>query len=372
MIKSLISPAIRYAIRNIASFLRERLDRARLWNWKKHRLVTQGDNPYEIVYTGRSKSLVIAKSLLRADNSNVTRISNIDLYNRTVFVSEFPMPGSLRVPWSLRTVITLGKPIEEIRSGFGNELRKRIRKYQNKYHTQQALLDDDINRAEREMLQPFAGARHGADCIPVDPKYVSEMARYGRLQLMLQDKDEVACQLSCATYWSGKRYWSMMRCGYSAAVFSDPKRLREVNTMNHYLEIEWAATNNYDYLDMQTSLGSPDDSILQWKRRWNSLLELRGQHGFFSIRLPRTGASQFLWHAPLFAVESRTLTLHLGLPNGPSDDEITARYREMGFGGLSKIYLHCARAPGENLLSTLYGYYKHLHTPPTIVCITSR
>ena len=83
------------------------------------------------------------------------------------------------------------------------------------------------------------------------------------------------------------------------------------------------------------------------------------------------GAAQFLWDSPLFAIERRKLTLHLGLPDGLSDDEISKRYREMGFAGLFKVYLHCAKRPGERLLETLRGYYAHQKSPPIVETIPS-
>jgi len=79
-----------------------------------------------------------------------------------------------------------------------------------------------------------------------------------------------------------------------------------------------------------------------------------------------------LWDAPLFAVEHRSLTLHLGLPEGPSDEEVANRYREMGFGGLSKVYLHCARQAGESLLDTLRSRYTHQKIPPVVVCVSCK
>ena len=81
--------------------------------------------------------------------------------------------------------------------------------------------------------------------------------------------------------------------------------------------------------------------------------------------------AQFLWETPLFAVEGKKLTLHLGFPDGQSDEEVAERYREMGFGGLSKVYLHCAKAPPEQLLETLRARYGHLKVPPvmeSIIC----
>lgn len=65
-------------------------------------------------------------------------------------------------------------------------------------------------------------------------------------------------------------------------------------------------------------------------------------------------------------MEDGRLTLHLGVPEGPSDEEIASRYREMGFGGLSKVYLHCSRVPSPSLIETLRSRYAHLNPMPMI------
>jgi hypothetical protein len=96
-----------------------------------------------------------------------------------------------------------------------------------------------------------------------------------------------------------------------------------------------------------------------------------GNSVYFHIRLPKVGAAQFLWEAPLFAVECHKLTLHLGLPDGPSDEEFTNRYREMSFGGLHKVYLHCVKPPGEHILGMLLGLYAHHKFPPSVEIIAS-
>ena len=43
----------------------------------------------------------------------------------------------------------------------------------------------------------------------------------------------------------------------------------------------------------------------------------------------------------------------------------------MGFAGLFKVYLHCAKQPGERLLETLRGYYAHQKSPPIVETIPS-
>jgi hypothetical protein len=163
----------------------------------------------------------------------------------------------------------------------------------------------------------------------------------------------------------------MMMCGYPEAVYSDSKRLSETNTINHFLELEWALNNGFDHLDLENSPGHPDGKLLQWKRRWGGLLDMKRQHTCIHVRLPKVGAAQFLWNAPLFAIERHKLTLHLGLPDGPNDDDVMNRYGEMGFGGLSRVYLHCSRQPGNHLAETLRSLYRNLKSPPVLEIISS-
>lgn len=369
--QKLLSPSMRFELRNKAAWLRHQLNRACFWHWEISKFSFRDNSPFEIFYAGRKKHRNTINALLGIKDDIRTNNLNLKTSRQTVFVSEIPIPMALCVPMSLRTIVPLKGTIEEITAGCGSELRQRFRKYRAIYRIERVFGDAEIDRANREMLQPFARARFGNAIIAFEEDYVRQMARYGRLHYMQSADGVVACQLSCETYWAGKRYWSMMRCGYPESVYSDSKRLREVNTMNNYLELEWAHDNGYDYLDMQTSLGRPDDKVLQWKRRWGSLLDTRGQHGYIYVRLPSVGTPQFLWDAPLFEVKQHKLTLHLGLPNGPSDEEATHRYREMGFGGLHKVYLHCAKPPGEPILETLRSFYRHQKSPPVIEIIFS-
>ena len=91
----------------------------------------------------------------------------------------------------------------------------------------------------------------------------------------------------------------------------------------------------------------------------------------FSMRLPRKGAAKFLWDAPLFAAERGGLTLRLGLPLGPSDEEAVRRYREMGYGGLSKVYVYCARPAGGAILDGLRGLFARYPSTPVIETLAS-
>ena len=55
---------------------------------------------------------------------------------------------------------------------------------------------------------------------------------------------------------------------------------------------------------------------------------------------------------------------HLGLPAGPSDDEVASRYHEMVFGGLHKIYLYGDNATGETFVQALRNRYANQQSPP--------
>ncbi|MCR4303426.1 MAG: hypothetical protein NUV63_04245 [Gallionella sp.] len=297
---------------------------------------------------------------------------SLDISNRTAIVSEMPIPGALRVPRSLHFIVPLGKPIEEIMAGFESELRRRLRKSRGRYRMQQVLDITGINRAEREMLRPYASARHGPGASQMRSDEVRRVAqKFGRLELVMLGNEAVACQTGCVTTRAGIRYWSSIRFGYPEMIFSDSKRLSETNSINFYLALEWAIENGFDYYDMGSSLGRPEDDLLQWKKRWGGALDMMGIHGYFHIRLPRVGAAQFLWDAPLFAVEHHNMTLHLGLPDGPSDEEVAIRYRKMSFCGLFRVYLHCARPPGERLLESLRNLYKNQKLPPALKAIPS-
>jgi len=283
----------------------------------------------------------------------------------TAVVSEMWIPGALHIPWMLSSIVPLGRMIEDITAEYHSQLRRDLHKNRSRYCLQQVTDEREIELADRDMLRPYAKARHGTAAAQIAPHEVRRMAQqYGRLDLLLLEGQVVGCQLGCAFTRSGKRYWSTNRCGYPETVFSDHKQLRDYNSMNIYLAMEWAIDNGFDYYDIGPSLGRPGDGLLEWKRRRGGVLDTMGNSGYFHVRLPRVGAAQFLWDAPLFAVENRKLTLHLGIPSGKSDTEIAHRYREMGFGGLNKLYLHCAKMPDDHLLETLRGYYAGQRLPP--------
>jgi hypothetical protein len=370
--RDLVPPSLRYESRKIAAWIQEQLSRACLWNWEIVRLPRHEESPYGIIYIGRKAQRELVKSLLVANRGNDTTPTRAYESARMVLVGELPFPGAMCVPSYLGSIVPLGRSIEEITSNYHSQLRRELKKNRPRYHLRQVLDSGEIERIDREMLRSYATARHGISAAHISLEEVKRMAQeYGRLDLLQLDDIEVGCQLGHVITRAGKRYWSTNRCGYPEAVYSDPKRLRETNSMNIHLALEWAIENGFDFYDLGVALGRPGDGLLEWKRRLGGELDTMDHRVYFHIRLPKVGSAQFLWDAPLFAVERRKLTLHLGLPGGKSDEEVSNRYREMGFRGLFKVYLHCAKPPGDQLLETLQSYYVQQNSPPTIEIIST-
>lgn len=372
LIRKLISPSMRFELRKAVAWLRDILGRACFWRWEIARFRLREDSNFDILYVGRKTQREFVKVLLGAESQAVDSQLKLDKSDRTVWVSEMPTLGALYVPQYLSAVVPLSRSIEDITARYNTELRRNLRKNRLRYRMKQALNDDEIEIADREMLKPYASARHGAAASQIESHEVQRVAKSaGRLDLVLLEDEIVACHLGCVVTRAGKRYWSTVRFGYPDAVFSDAKKLREVNSITTFMALEWAIENGFDYYDIGTCLARPDDGLLEWKRRRGGDIDTLGNYGYLFVRLPKVGAAQFLWETPLFAVEGKKLTLHLGLPDGPSDEEVANRYREMGFGGLLKIYLHCSRKPEKVLLDTLRSRYAHLALPPILETIVS-
>ncbi|MFY0729838.1 hypothetical protein [Pseudomonas sp. NFX15] len=370
LMRQLISPSVRFELRKAMSWLRDIVSRACFWRWEIVRFKLREDSHFSVLYMGRKTQREFVKVLMGGESSQGDRQLKSESSSQTVFVSDLPTSGALCVPQYLSAVVPLSRSIDDITARYNTELRRSLRKNRSRYRMKQALNDDEIQSADVQMLKPYAQARHGTAASQIETHEVQRVAKNaGRLDLVMLEDEVVACHLGCVITRVGKRYWSTIRFGYPEAVYSDAKKLREINSITTFMALEWAIENGFDYYDIGTCLARPDDGLLEWKRRRGGDVDTLGNYGYVFIRLPKRGAAQFLWETPLFAVEGKKLTLHLGLPEGPSDEEIASRYREMGFGGLSKIYLHCAKQPEALLLETLSSRYSHLKSPPVMEAV---
>lgn len=372
VIRKNISPSILFEIRNRMAFLRELIGRLFFWYWIITRFQMRSESPFNIVYAGRKSNLELAQVLLGAGKQTYLHADVSGQTGSTVWISEMPLPGALCLPHYVRVIVRLGRPVAEITSEFGDALRRVIRQRRADYIMVKVQGDAAIEKADKEMFQPYASARYGAAVSHIGSGVIRKMAeRFGWFHLVQLSGEVVACQIGGAITCAKKRYWTLIRCGYPEQVFSDAKALHETNTINFFLALECAAENYFDYFDLGSSLARPEDGLLQWKKRWRGDLSVMGNHGYFHVRLPKIGKSRFLWESPLFAVEKQNLTLHLGLPFDQEDDAIVNRYREMNFEGLFCVYLYCARSCGTELLNKLKTVCFRQLAQPAIKIISS-
>ncbi|QNL88088.1 Uncharacterized protein PPKH_2674 [Pseudomonas putida] len=353
------------------------LGRACVWRWEVARFRLRQESPYEILYIGRKQQREMAKLLIggkgqreAAERAEETPTAGVSKH--VVVVSEVPTSGALSVPHYLSAVVPLGRSLDDITGRYDSELRRSIRKNRPLYQMRQTVADDEIAMADRDLLRPYATARQGIHAAQFATEEVFRLAKgVGRLDLITLNDEVVACHLGCEITRGGKRYWSTLRFGYCEAVFSDAKKLREVNSITTFMALEWALQHGYDYYDIGLCLARPDDGLLKWKRRRGGDVDSLGNHAYLFVRLPRNGTAQFLWDTPLFAMEGNKLTLHLGLPDGTTDEEVASRYHEMVFGGLHKIYLYGAKSAGDSFLETLRARYANFKSPPLMERVAS-
>src|SRR5690606_24512746 len=114
----------------------------------------------------------------------------------------------------------------------------------------------------------------------------------GRLDLITLGDEVIGCHLGCEVARGGKRYWSTLRFGYCEAVFSDARKLREVNSITTFMALEWALEQGFDYYDIGLCLARPDDGLLKWKRRRGGDIDSLGNHAYLFVRLPKTGTAK--------------------------------------------------------------------------------
>ena len=69
LLRKLISPSMRFKLRNTVASLREHLGRACLWQWEFARFPTHGNNQFDLLYAGRKARRESANALVRLDGA---------------------------------------------------------------------------------------------------------------------------------------------------------------------------------------------------------------------------------------------------------------------------------------------------------------
>ena len=192
MISSLLSPSVKFKLRSLTAGLWKLTKLLRIWRWKIIRFPLRDDSNFCIRFIGQIESRETVKALLGIKGTGYTCNTKTQALGRTVHVAELPFPGSLKVPCMLGTVVPLDRTIDEITSGFHSQLRREIRKNSELYRFRQILKDEDIEKANHELLQPYANARHGDSACQLTFKDVLKMAQnYGRLDLLTLGEEVV-------------------------------------------------------------------------------------------------------------------------------------------------------------------------------------
>ena len=62
--------------------------------------------------------------------------------------------------------------------------------------------------------------------------------------------------------------------------------------------------------------------------------------------------------------------LHLGIPAGKTEEEMLARYHEMGYAGLYKGYLDCVKPPSAQFIDSIRALYADQESQPLVITYT--
>jgi hypothetical protein len=349
---SLVPPELRFHARQLIFELQENAGLLRLWNWQVARL-SRPDAPYDVLYVGPEEQRARAQALFATERAELVSAQTLTAPNVAV-VTHVPLPGTLKVPMQLHMVVPLDRSLDDIIADFHDGLRRKLLKLRPGFVMEQVIEHRELERLHREMLAPYAEARHRDGAVPLDVEATRRIARgAGRMDVLKLDGEEVGCHLGYPREARGFTHWVSLRYGYPKPVFEDQRRFSDINSMNGYLTLEWAKASGFHVHDLGSCVARPDDGLLQWKRRRGGIPDSTWAHLQLSVRLPRSVRAELLWDHPLFSVEGDRLSLSLGLPGDRTDSEAAARFRELRFGGLASVALHAARVPGADLLASL-------------------
>jgi hypothetical protein len=350
--RALVPATLRINARLLAGEMRENSGLARLWRWEVARL-SRPDAPYDLLYLGPAEQRAQAAALFAAERVEIVNAQALTTPNVAV-ASHLPLPGAVHVPTQLRMIIPLDQAIADILAGYHEGLRRRLTKLRSRFELKQVIELSELERLHRDMLAPYAQARHGDGAVTIDLESLRRIARgAGRLDVLTEDGREVGCHLGYPRERDGFVNWISLRYGYPKEIFEDTKRFSDVNSMNLFATLEWAKASGFHAHDLGACVGRPEDGLVQWKRRRGGHPDASWSRVRLNVRLPRAVRAGLLWDHPLFSVEGDRLSMSLGLPSHKTDSEAAARYRELRFNGLASVALHAARAPGPELLESL-------------------
>jgi hypothetical protein len=323
-----------------------------VWNNRALAIVNPSLAPFGLGYLGRACKLNDATGLFRlAGEVSTRRIGWTEVFAPlTSLVCDVPVPGALRVPSHLRMFVPLDRPLKEITAHW--KMRTRLRVFAESC-TLRGIHDEvEVSQVNRQLLEPFARARHDQEANVLPEHKVLEFARKGYLGVLTKDGESIAAHLGYTYARRGQRYWYCSRFGYPKEVFDDYHRLSDSNTVNAYWAMHQAMTTGHDVFDFGISSANPDGGLLQFKHRRSGVLSSFDCGAPLWIRLPREALDVFFWRWPVFSLERGGIVLNFGVPRDTTDEGVLTRLRPMAYRGLDVVRIHCGR-PLTSLLEDL-------------------
>jgi hypothetical protein len=313
------------------------LRKSKPWTWARLEITPEGAK-YKILYLGTEERQDRALTSLRR------KAVDPILDRGVITISEFPLRSALRIPQHLDMDVPLHRSMEDILAGYGEKLRRVVVQQLPHAELVEAVTAEEFALADRTMLRPYAVDRHGPTAAQIPLQQVIRMSQspYGRLHILRMDGEPVACHLGVHEVRKGRKYWTAVRFGYVESVFTNSKRLHEVNSTNVFLATKFAKELGADFYSLGMSPGRPDDGLLHWKRRRGGVLNAKTCKDWFYVRPPVNDAPTFFWGGPLFELHTggTGITLHVGLPAGVDEAAVVARYRDVHFDGLHGVVIH--------------------------------
>lgn len=367
--QNIIWRSIKHELKNIKNYCTQFLAISKIWQFKTYQFPLNENDLTTIQFSGRPASLAWVKSLLGSAAGTTAELTphNSNQKNCEVFISEFPKLGTLSIPMCLSTIVKLDKSIDDILAGYSKSLRRSINKSLPKFRYEVVENEMQVTEIENSMLRPYAIARHDTGAHQFDSEALKKIALngYGRLDVLYEGDEQVGCHFGNNHVSRLKTYWHVNRLGYKEAIYTDFPRWGEVNSINLHLALSKAIEDGYDYCDYGASLARPGKGVIEWKRRRKGFLAQTDLQVCY-LTPPKHGAADFFWSAPLFSIKRKKISLHLGLPANKNEEEIAQKYKEMGYFGLSKVFLHCQSQPTDNVIASIKNLFSSQGAPPKI------
>ncbi len=350
VIKAWVPQDQRVAMRRIPAELRLR---APVWRQRATLIGAEALAPFQVGFIGPPSELPAVADLLRLHWPEPVAPMTFEaaLRPETAIFSAWPIPGAMRVPALLRTLVPLGATVGETTSSFEPELRRRLRRLSERCSVRQVTSAEDATRIHREMMVTFARARHDDRAELVPEQELARLAQDSYLAVVSLDGQPVAAHSGQSYERNGQRCFEALRFGYPVSVFSDQHRMSDANTLNAHCALEHAVAAGDGVFDFGTSPAAPDGGLLQFKRRRGGAVSAFGCPSALWFRPPQVGIDSFFWRWPLFSIDAAGLVLHLGVPSGVPQAEVAARLKGLAYSGLDAVRLHVGPQPADEIVA---------------------